>query len=262
VIDRRPEKVASHVMDLEQVLQLGPPTRTASVSAGAWEEFDGVDVLVVCAATALTANTSREVYLEANSAIVDGIAERLGGWDGVVVMVTNPVDPLTARLARALGDRRRVVGYTLNDTLRLRTAIAAALDVPAAAVEAWVLGEHGDRAVPVFSRVRVHGEPVTLSAEQRAAAAEFVRTWYRRHVALDANRSSTWTSGAGVAALVAAITAGAGDPWVVSTLLDGEYGISGASIGVPVVLRPDGVERVLEWELTDAELEALRYAAR
>jgi malate/lactate dehydrogenase len=259
VIDRRPEKVASHVMDLEQVLGLGG---TASVSAGAWEELDGVDVLVVCAATALTANTSREVYLEANSAIVDGIAARLGGWDGVVVMVTNPVDPLTARLARALGDRRRVVGYTLNDSLRLRTAIAAALDVPAAAVDAWVLGEHGDRAVPVFSRVRVRGEAVTLTAEQRAQATAFVRTWYRRHVALDANRSSTWTSGAGVAALVAALVTGTGEPWVASMLLDGEYGIEGASIGVPVLLKPHGVERVLEWALTDAELDALRYAAR
>ena len=194
-------------MDLEQVLGLGG---TRSVAAGAWDRLDAVDVLVVCASTALTANTSRAVYLEANSEIVDGIAAQLRGWGGVVVMVTNPVDPLTARLARAVADRRRVVGYTLNDSLRLRTAIAAALDVPVAGVDAWVLGEHGERAVPVFSRVRVDGRPVTLTAAQRAEAAEFVRTWYRRHVALDANRSSTWTSGAGVASLVAAIVSGAG----------------------------------------------------
>lgn len=259
VIDRRPEKVASHVMDLEQVLALGG---TTSVSHGSWEELDAVDVLVVCASTALTANTSRAVYLEANSAIVDALAARLGGWDGVAVMVTNPVDPLTARLARALGDRRRVVGYTLNDSLRLRTAVAAALDVPVAAVEAWVLGEHGERAVPLFSRIRVDGRSVTLSAAQRAAADEFVRTWYRRHVALDPNRSSTWTSGAGVASLVAAIVTGADEPAVLSMLLDGEYGISDAAVGVPVRLGPGGVERVLEWELAEDELAALRYAAR
>ena len=98
MIDRRPEKVASHVMDLEQVLAVGGGL---AVSAGSWDELDGVDVLVVCASTALTANTSRAVYLQDNSAIVDGIAARLAGWHGVVVMVTNPVDPLTARLARA-----------------------------------------------------------------------------------------------------------------------------------------------------------------
>lgn len=259
VIDRRPEKVASHVMDLEQVLALSDGL---AVSAGAWEELEDVDVLVVCASTALTANTSRDVYLEANIEIVDGIAERLAGWHGVVVMVTNPVDRLTARLARALGDRRRVVGYSLNDSLRLRTSIAASLGVPARAVEAWVLGEHGDRAVPVFSRVRVNGEPVVLTASQRAEAADFVRNWYRRHVALDSGRSSTWTSGAGVAALVATIATGAGDPWVASTLLDGEYEIFDAAVAVPVRLGPRGVERVLEWELAPEELEALRYASR
>jgi malate dehydrogenase len=259
VIDRRPEKVASHVMDLEQVVALGG---TASVSHGSWEELDAADVLVVCASTALTANTSRAVYLDANSAIIDAIAARLGGWDGVVVMVTNPVDRLTARLARALGDRRRVGGYTLHDSLRLRTAVAAALDVHVSSIDAWVLGEHGDRAVPLFSRVRVDGEPVSLTAAQRDQASAFVRTWYRRHVALDPNRSSTWTSGAGVASLVAAIVTGADEPAVVSTLLDGEYGIVDAAVGVPVHLGREGVARVLEWELDEDELAALRYAAR
>jgi malate dehydrogenase len=255
VIDRRPEKVASHVMDLEQVLQLAPPAR-ASVAGGTCEDLACGDVLVVCAATALSANTSRDVYLEHNAAIVDGITERLAGWDGVVVMVTNPVDPLTARMAARLG-RRRVVGYTFNDSLRLRTAVGAALDVPAAAVEAWVLGEHSDRSVPLFSRVRVRGEPVTLDAAQRAAATDFVHGWYRRHVALDARRSSTWTSGAGVARMVAAVVTGSGEPWVASTLLDGEYGISDTALGVPVVLGPGGVERVLEWDLAPGELAAL-----
>jgi malate dehydrogenase len=258
VIDRRPEKVASHVMDLEQVLGLGGGV---SVSAGGWGHLADADVLVVCASTALTANTSRRVYLESNSAIVDGIAARLTGWDGVVVMVTNPVDPLSARLARSLGDRRRVVGYTFNDSLRLRTSIAASLGVPASSVEAWVLGEHGDRAVPAFSRVRVNGEPVKLSEAQRSAASDFVRTWYRRHVALDSGRSSTWTSGAGVASMVAAIVSGSGEPWVASTLLDGEYEIFDVALGVPVVFGAHGVERVIEWELDAAELAELQKAA-
>jgi malate/lactate dehydrogenase len=215
---------------------------------------------VVCAATALTDNVSRSVYLDENAAIVDAIAARLTGWDGVVVMVTNPVDALCARMALALGERRRVVGYTLNDTLRLRTSIAASLGVPAAAVEAWVLGEHGDRAVPIFSRVRVDGEPVTLSCAQRDAASDFVRTWYRRHVALDSGRSSTWTSGAGLARMLAALAAEDGEPWVGSVLLDGEYGLSGVALGVPVMLGRAGVKRVVEWDLDSAELAALRNA--
>ena len=97
VIDRRPAKVASHVMDLELVPSLG------WVVAGGWDDLGDVDVLVICAATALTASTSRAVYLAANAEIVDAIAARLGGWDGVVVMVTNPVDPLVAGVAARSG---------------------------------------------------------------------------------------------------------------------------------------------------------------
>ena len=161
-------------------------------------------------------------------------------------------------MAARLG-RQRVVGYTLNDSLRLRTSLAASLGVPVAEVEAWVLGEHGDRAVPIFSRVRVGGEPVSLDVDVRIAASEFVRGWYRRHVALDSGRSSTWASGAGIARMVAAIVTGSPDPWVASVLLDGEYGLSGA-LGVPVTLCPRGVARVLRWELAPDELAQLSAA--
>ena len=122
------------------------------------------------------------MYLRDTPAIVAGMAERLG--DAVVVMVTNPVDALCTRLVSLHGlDRRRVLGYTLNDSLRLRTAVAAARGAAPAEVEAYVLGEHDHAAVPLFSRVTVRGEPVTLDPAERTAAAGFVRTWYRRHVA-------------------------------------------------------------------------------
>jgi malate dehydrogenase len=253
VIDRRPEKVLSHVMDLEQVLGLGGGR---SVRAGGYDDLAGADVVVVCAAAPLTENTSRAVYLADNARIVAAIGERLGGWDGVLIMVTNPVDALCTRYG---GDRRRVLGYTLNDSLRLRTAIAQARGVPPQAVEAWMLGEHGDAGVPVFSRVTIAGRPVELSDEERSAAHEFVRTWYRRHVALDSRRSSTWTSGAGVARMVAALRAGG--EWVASVRLEGEYGIEGVSVGVPVTLGPGGAEAVHEWELAPDELAGLRRAA-
>jgi malate/lactate dehydrogenase len=256
VIDRRPEKVLSHVMDLEQVPAL---SGGGSVRAGGCDDVAAADIVVICAAAPLTENRSRAVYLRDNAAIVAGLAERLRA--AVVVMVTNPVDALCTRLVERHGlDRRRVLGYTLNDSLRLRTAIGAARGVPSATVDAYVLGEHGDAAVPVFSRVAIHGAPVTLGAEERGAADAFVRTWYRRHVALDSRRSSTWTSGAGAARMVAALRAGAG-VWPASVVLAGEYGISGAAVTVPVALGPGGVERIHEWELAPDELAALRSAA-
>ena len=260
VVDRRPEKVASHVMDLEQVLGLGG---TRSVRAGTLGDLPGAAVVVVSAAAALTENDSRLTYLAANTEILGRIASALpAGWDGVLMVVTNPVDPLVTWLHRHTGlDRRRVVGYTLNDTLRLRTGVGLALGVPAAEVEAWVLGEHGDAAVPVFSRVRVRGELVTLGAAEREAAADFVRGWYRRHVALDSGRSSTWTSGVGVARMTEAILRGTGEPWAASVVLEGEYGIDGVAVGVPVRLGAGGVEAIETWELDEDERRGLAAAA-
>jgi malate/lactate dehydrogenase len=256
VVDRRPEKVLSHVMDLELMAALAGGGR---VRPGELDDLAAADVVVICAAAPLTENTSRAVYLRDNAAIVSGIAGRLG--DALVIMVTNPVDALCTCLVHRHGlDRRRVLGYTLNDSLRLRTAVAAARGVAPAAVEAYVLGEHGDAAVPVFSRVTVHGAAVTLTAAEREAADTFVRTWYRRHVALDSRRSSTWTSGAGAAHMVAALRNGA-DPWPASVVLAGEYGIDGAAVTVPVALGPGGAERIHEWELAPDELAGLRTAA-
>jgi malate/lactate dehydrogenase len=255
VIDRNWRKVHSHVMDLEQVVALAG----GRVRAGDLDDLAGADVVVVCASAPLTENTSRAVYLQDNARLTLGMTERLG--PGVLIVVTNPVDALCTLLVRRHGlDRRRVLGYTLNDTLRLRTAVSDSRGVPAADVEAYVLGEHGDGAVPVFSRLAIRGEPATLDPGERSAAAEFVRTWYRRHVALDSRRSSTWTSGAGAARMVAGLRAGA-DPWPASVVLAGEYGIHDAAVTVPVALGPGGAERIHEWELAGDELARLRAAA-
>ena len=239
LIDHRPDRVTSHVMDLELLLEAGG----GSVTAGSCPDVTHCDVLVICASKSATRAAD-------NAPIIDEIAGRLGGWDGAVVMVTNPVDALTARLARTLGDRTRVLGYNLNDTLRLRAALPGTKD-------AWVLGEHGDGAVPIFSRVR----PFVDDA-QRARAHAFVREWYRRHVALDAGRSSTWTSGTGIARMLAAMARDDGEQWVASVLLDGEYGLHDVATGVPVTLGPRGLVAVQEWALAPDELAALQASPR
>jgi malate dehydrogenase len=165
------------------------------------------------------------------------LADRLpSGWDGVLLIVTNPVDPICTWVQRRTGfDRRRVLGYTLNDSLRLRTGIGQALGQDPGRVEAWMIGEHGSLAVPLFDRVRLDGTPVHLDHDQLAQVHDFISNWYVRHVALDSGRSSTWTSGLGVARMVSAIANGESDQvWPASVMLTGEYGIQGVSVSVPV----------------------------
>ena len=214
--------------------------------------------------TTCGARTSRLDYLAANAAIAGDLVEILGSdgsWPGVLVVVTNPVDPICTWIRRSTGiDRTRVLGYTLNDSLRLRTGVAKALRIAPGTVDAWVLGEHGDACVPLFDRILVAGEPVALTDEQRAQAEEFFRTWYVRHVALDSGRSSTWTSGSGIARMVRALTAGSAETWPASVVLDGEYGVTGVALTVPVELGRREA-RVLEWPLTDEQQQALQQSA-
>ncbi|HET6173245.1 MAG TPA: hypothetical protein VFD90_11595 [Gaiellales bacterium] len=259
ILDSRPEMVTSHVMDYDQVLELSP---ACTLRGGDASDLAGADVAVLLSSAPLVANLPRIEYLAKNAVIADAFADGLGpGWGGVVIVVTNPVDPLVTRLHKRTGlDRRRVLGYTLNDSLRLRTGLARALGTGPASIAAWVVGEHGDLSVPLYGRVELNGMPVELTAEQIAVAEDYRRSWYPRHVALDSGRSSTWTSGLGVARMISALAAD-GELWPASVVLEGEYGIRNVAVTVPATIGRGGLLAIHEWDLSPGELEALRASA-
>jgi malate/lactate dehydrogenase len=263
LVDGRSGMATSHEMDLQQVVAAGASGTVSIVDLAAIAD---ADVLVVSASAPLTVNRTRAVYLHANADILRSVVAALGGaaWPGVLVLVTNPVDALTTWLAHAHGfDRTRLLGYTANDGLRLRTAVGQLLGVSPGAVDAWVLGEHGDHCVPLLGRVAVDGAPVALTAAQREAASEFVRSWYVRHVALDSGRSSTWTTGHGVARMIATLCGNRDAPslWPASVVLGGEYGLRDVALGVPARLASGGVRGIEEWPLTGDESRAMHAAA-
>ena len=260
VVDRSETMTSSHLMDLEQVLEQVPG---CSLSSGDLDAVAEADVVVLTAAAPLTVNTSRLVYLGDNARIVDGVADAVPpGWPGIALIVTNPVDPLLTRFRqRTRMDRRRALGYTINDSLRLRTGLAKAFGVEPGAVDAWVLGEHGDACVPLLDRVTVHGAPRVPTEAEAAAALEYLQTWYVRHVALDSGRSSTWTTGLGVSRMVLSIVGDAGELWPASVVLTGEYGIEDVAVSVPVTLGRAGAAEIHEWELQPGQLAALRSSA-
>ena len=269
LVDGRSGMARSHEMDLQQVVAQGA---TGSVEIVELAAIADADVVVISAAVPLTLNTSRMVYLRDNAAIVvaEVVATLPDGWPGVIVMVTNPVDPLCTWLQRRRGlDRRRLVGYTANDSLRLRTAIGDQLGVPL---------ERGRRVGAGRARrpLRPAAPTACGSAARRVRSTRhsetpwrgFVRRWYERHVALDSGRSSTWTTGLGLARMVAALTGDDGELWPASVVLEGEYGVSGVALTVPVTLARGGVREVHEWPLTEEQLaemhaagEAVRAAA-
>jgi malate dehydrogenase len=262
--DSRPSMLRSHLWDLEQVLE---QRTTGAVREGGLSDMESADVVVIAASAPLTLNESRMVYLADNARILSPLLDVLrDGWPGVLILVTNPVDPLCTWAQRRTGlDRRQVLGYTLNDSLRLRTAIAKRLRVSPGRVEAWTLGEHGDGAVPLLSRVRVDGSPVSLDAREAADVRQWLADWYPRHVALHDPahpRSSTWTSGLGIARMVTALAEGGDELWTASVMLEGEYGLDGVSLSVPVRLAAGGLQEIEEWPLSQSEQAELRAAAQ
>ncbi|HEY3766552.1 MAG TPA: hypothetical protein VGL44_15430 [Gaiellales bacterium] len=262
IIDRRANMTESHLMDLEQVrVMIG----AGAVTDAAPEAVADADVVVMVAGEPQGPRSSRLPALGENAPHVRELAALLAAapvFHGIVLMVTNPVDPLVTILQRETGiDRRRVIGYTLNDTLRFRTGIGLVRGIDPHLVDAWVLGEHGDGCVPLHSRISYAGAPLVLSEAERAAADEFLYGWFARHVALDPTRSSTWTSGIGVARMVEAIAADRRERFPASVVLEGEYGIAGVSLTVPVVIGRRGVDEIEVWSLGAEEEGALLRAA-
>jgi malate dehydrogenase len=126
--DSRPSMLRSHLWDLEQVVE---QRTTGMVREGALSDVASADVAVMAASAPLTVNESRMVYLADNARILSPLLDALREpWPGVLIVVTNPVDPLCTWAQRRTGlHRRQVLGYTLNDSLRLRTGIARRLRV-------------------------------------------------------------------------------------------------------------------------------------
>lgn len=261
--DAAAPRLAAQRIDLETLAAVLPGL---DVGSGGLAAVARCDVVVACAGARHRDGAPRGAFLAENAAILAPLADALddlapGGPPPIVVLVSNPVDALATLLQRRLGERVHVVGHTFNDTLRLRVAIARRHGCAPADVEAWSVGEHGPHAVPLLSRVRVRGAPVTLSAHDRACVLDEVGGWYERWQRLGSGRTTQWSSGWGVAAVVRALLRGDPRPWPVSTLPAGAYGVEDVCLTVPALLAPGRAPRVLAWDVDAAERAAIAAAA-
>jgi L-lactate dehydrogenase len=262
--DAATPRLAAQRIDLGALAAVLP---RLEVSVGRLETLAACDAVVACAAAPHRDGAPREAFLAENAAILAPLADALADVaDGrrvpAVVLVSNPVDALATLLQRRLGERAHVLGHTLNDTLRLRVAIARARGCEAAEVEAWSVGEHGPHAVPLLSRVRVRGQRVALSACERASVREELDGWYARWQRLGTGRTTQWSSGWGVATIVRALLRGDPQPWPVSIRLGGAWGVErDVCLSAPALLGPGAAPRVLAWGIAADERAAIATAA-
>jgi malate dehydrogenase len=231
------------------------PTVTGS---NGYEETAGSEVVVITAGLPRKPGMSRDDLVTTNEEIVRSCAGAAAEQspDAILVIVSNPLDAMCHVAKNVTGwPRERVVGMAgILDTARFRTFIAWETGASAKDVTAMVLGGHGDQMVPVVSATTVGGIPLTKLASAEAIEAMVERTRKGGGEIVELLGTSAWYApGAAAAEMVDAICLDQKRILPCTAYLDGEYGIDGLYMGVPVTLGSGGVEAIVELDLTDAE---------
>jgi len=226
------------------------------VIAGNYENAKGSKVIVVTAGKPRTPDMkSRMDLLEANRKIIVSVAsdlKKLGGTP-VVITLTNPVDIMNYVMWKSTGmDRRRVLGSAgMLDSARFRTVLSTKYEVPSLDVDAYVIGEHGDNQVPVFSQVTIKKQKMTFSETERIKIVNRLKDSALQ--VISKKGATIYAPASNTANIIEAIIKDEKKMAVCSFVLNGEYSLKGVSLGVPVILDCNGIEKVLEWDLDERE---------
>ncbi|HLT19916.1 MAG TPA: malate dehydrogenase [Thermomicrobiales bacterium] len=251
------------------MLQAGPIDGYDVTITGSngYEETAGSDVVVITSGAARKPGMSRDDLLKINMGIVRQVTEAVvaASPDAVLIVVVNPLDAMCHVAYEAAGlPKERVIGMAgVLDSARFRTFVAMELGVAASDVQALVLGGHGDTMVPLPRYTTVAGIPITelMSEERIKELSERTANGGAEIVSLLKSGSAYYAPGAAAAQMVEAIIHDRDRVLPCSVLLEGEYGINGLFVGVPVKLGAGGIKQIYELSLTDEEQAMLNHSA-
>jgi malate dehydrogenase len=228
---------------------------------------EGSDVVVVTSGRRREPGMSRMDLLYVNGCIVEEVCKAVAvhSPNSILIIVTNPLDVMCYVAWRSSGfPKERVIGQGgLLDSARFKWLISKATSAPVSQIEAMVIGEHGDGMLPLTRLATVSGKPLMQLLDEgtiweivkktKEAGGELVR--------LMKTASAALAPGVAVALMVKAIANDSNEIIPASVLLNGEYGISGVFMSVPVRLCRDGVSEIVELNLTEDELSYLKRSA-
>ena len=236
------------------------------VGSNAYEASAGSDVVVITAGVPRTGDMSRDDLVSTNERIVGQVAEAAVAQspDSILIIVSNPLDAM-CHVAKSVSGRprQRVFGMAgILDTARFSTFIARETGASVKDVTAMVLGGHGDQMVPVVSATTVGGVPLRKLATEDAIQAMVERTAKGGGELVKLLGTSAWYApGAAAAQMVDSIMLDEKRVLPCTAYLEGEYGIDGLYMGVPVKLGRGGIEEIIELELTEDEQTMLNESA-
>ncbi|OGK78339.1 MAG: malate dehydrogenase [Candidatus Rokubacteria bacterium GWF2_70_14] len=237
------------------------------VGSNGYDETAGSDIVVITAGLARKPGMTRDDLLFKNAEIVGAVVEQVAAKspDAILILVTNPLDAMVQLAWKKSGfPSKRVVGMAgILDSARFRTFIARELNVSVENVTAFVLGGHGDTMVPLPRYSTVAGIPITdlLPADRIEALVKRTANGGAEIVALLKSGSAYYAPAAATVEMVEAILKDKKKILPCAAYLDGQYGVKGLYVGVPVKLGRQGVEQIIEITLTAEEQAAFQKSA-
>ena len=269
--DLAQDKVEGEVMDLLHGMPFLSPT---DLKAGTVADVgQNADLVIITAGTAQKPGESRLNLLERNVAIFNNILDDVVNYcpDALLLIVTNPVDIMTYASLKISGlPSSRVIGSgTVLDTARFRSLLAKKLDIDARSVHAYIIGEHGDSEVPVWSTANVAGVKLVANGWENLGAAEqkelttiFDQVKNAAYEIIKRKGYTSYAIGLAVTDIVKAILRSQERVLTVSSLVDGFYDIHDVCLGLPTVVNEKGIVKTVNLALNQAEEQQLRDSAQ
>jgi len=237
------------------------------VGTNNYDDTAGSDVVVITAGLARKPGMSRDDLLKANAAIVKKVSENVLATspDTIIIVVSNPMDAMAHVAQKVTGfPHNRVIGMGgVLDTSRMRSFISLETGVPPKDIQAMVLGGHGDLMVPVYRLTTVEGKNISdvLDDAKIHAIVERTKGGGAEIVSHLKTGSAYYAPAASTVEMIENILGLKDETLPCSVYLNGEYGISGVYVGVPVKLGSHGLEKIIELDLSEEDVKALHASA-
>ena len=230
-----------------------------SVARGSnnYEDMRGTDYVVLVAGVGRKPGMTRMDLLKTNAGIVKDVAGKIASYakDATIVVVTNPLDPMTHLALKAIGTRKnKVMGMGgMLDLSRFKSFIRDATKISPDSIQAMVIGEHGENMLPLTRCSSIGGIPLHEFISKDMAMEIFEKTRKIAAEVIALKGATVYAPGNAVATMLESAIRDKKLVIPVSALLEGEYGVSDLCIGVPTVIGAGGVERVIELKLDSFE---------
>lgn len=269
LIDANRAKAEGEAMDLNHTVPFTHPTR---IWAGDYPDCAGASVTVLAAGASQKPGETRLDLIKKNAAIWRAIIPEVVKYNptGILLIATNPVDVLTYAAWKLSGlPAQRVIGSgTVLDTSRFRYLLSQHFGVDARSIHAYIIGEHGDSEVPVWSLANIAGmrlpefcQAQNLPYDPRAMEEIFVQTRDAAYRIIERKGATYYAVAAGLMRITQAILRNQSTVLSASSLINDYYGIGDVCFSLPTVIDRGGVENVLRLELNPEEVEKLRHSA-